>query len=293
MTGLVEEPMPTADQFIVGLRGRRMEFTGKIAVVTGAGRGIGAAICKAMAQEGARVVVSDRDAASARAVAAELDTHAIPCDVSTEAGVQTLIAEVTETLGPIDVFVSNAGLAKGEPGHVASASDADWDLNWRVHVMAHVWAARALLPQMLDSGAGYFINVASAAGLLNQIGDAAYSATKHAALSFAESLAIMHGKDGIGVSVLCPQYVATPLIGLSGNDAADIPNLLSANEVADAVITGVKADKFLILSHPQVAQYTALRATDHDRWITGMQILKSKVVDEFGEIDPKQMYKLV
>lgn len=270
-----------------------MEFTGKTAVVTGAGGGIGAAICHALSREGVKVVVSDRDAAAAQAVATALDTVSIPCDVGREAQINDLVAKATAELGQIDIFVSNAGFGRGEPSHVASAPDADWDLNWRVHVMAHVWAARVLLPEMLVRGSGYFINVASAAGLLSQIGDAAYSATKHAAVSFAESLAIMHGQDGIGVSVLCPQYVATPLLGLGDADTHDAPNLLTASEVADAVVTGVKSDRFLILSHPQVAQYTALRATDHDRWIAGMQALKSKVVDTFGTVDPQKMYKLV
>jgi len=270
-----------------------MELRGKAAVVTGGGRGIGAAICRALVREGARVVVSDRDLGAAQSVADALGCAAVACDVGSEAGVQALISEATEHLGQIDVFVSNAGLAKGEPSHVASAPDADWDLNWRVHVMSHVWAARALLPGMLDRGAGYFVNVASAAGLLNQIGDAAYSATKHAAVSFAESLAIMHGKDGIGASVLCPQYVATPLIGLTDADSEGVPSLLTASDVAEAVVAGVTSDAFLILSHPQVAQYTALRATDHDRWIAGMQALKAKVVDTFGDVNPQEMYKLV
>lgn len=270
-----------------------MDVNGKLAVVTGAGSGIGAAIAGALSEAGARVVVSDRDEDAATRVAQALGGDAVACDVTQEAQIQNLIGETQSRLGPIDLFVSNAGLGRGEPSHAASASDEVWELNWRVHVMAHVWAARALLPGMIERGSGYFVNVASAAGLLNQIGDAAYSATKHAAVSFAESLAITHGHDGIGVSVLCPQYVATPLIGLGDEDAQETDSLLTATDVAAAVMAGVAEDRFLILSHPQVRQFTGIRAAEHDKWIAGMQALRSKAIDEFGAVDMTKMYKLV
>ena len=196
-------------------------------------------------------------------------------------------------MGPIDVFVSNAGLGCGEPTHAASADNDVWNLNWQVHVMAHVYAARALLPGMIERGSGYLVNVASAAGLLNQIGDAAYSATKHAAVSFAESLAISHGAQGVGVSVVCPQYVATPLLGLDDKDAKDRASLLTADDVAQAVVEGIEANRFLILSHPVVRDYTLLRAQDHDRWITGMQMLRAKAQESFGEVRAETLYKLV
>ncbi len=270
-----------------------MDVSGKVTVITGAGSGIGAAIARRMAAAGARVMVSDLDEVAAAKVAGDIGTVSCACDVGHETNIQTLIGETETTLGPVDVFVSNAGIGRGDPDHAASAPDADWDLNWRVHVMAHVWAARALLPGMTARGSGYFVNVASAAGLLNQIGDAAYSATKHAAVSFAESLAITHGRDGIGVSVLCPQYVATPLIGLSDADAEDRETLLTADDVAKAVMDGVASDRFLILPHPQVADYTKLRAADHEKWIAGMQALRGKVIATLGAVRPQEMYKLV
>ncbi len=270
-----------------------MDVSGKVTVITGAGSGIGAALARRMAEAGARVVVSDLNEAAAEKVAGEIGGTAIVCDVGQEPQIEALIEETERKLGPVDIFVSNAGLGRGDPDHAASAPDADWDLNWRVHVMSHVWASRALLPAMIARGSGYFVNVASAAGLLNQIGDAAYSATKHAAVSFAESLAITHGDDGVGVSVVCPQYVATPLIGLRDSDVEGRVTLLTADAVADVILDGIAAKRFLILSHPQVADYTKLRATDHDTWIAGMQALRRKVISTFGAVRPEEMYKLV
>lgn len=268
-----------------------MQFDGKSVVITGAGSGIGAAMARAMAAKGARVCVSDLDLDKATAVAQEIGGIAVQCDVRDEAAIQRLVAEAAQAHGDVDIYVSNAGLGKGDPSHAASQPNDHWELNWQVHVMSHVYAARALLPMMIERGSGYLVNVASAAGLLNQIGDAAYSATKHAAVSFAESLAITHGADGIGVSVVCPQYVATPLLGLSDADAR--ANLLTADDVADAVVAGVEADRFLILSHPDVATYAAHRGADHDRWIKGMQMLRAKAIDTFGEVSVENFYKLV
>ncbi|APE45136.1 short-chain dehydrogenase [Sulfitobacter alexandrii] len=270
-----------------------MKFDGRSVVITGAGSGIGAAIAREAAAKGARVCVSDIDGDKAAVVAKEISGIAVACDVTDEAAVGRLIAEAQEAHGPVDIYVSNAGLGRGDPGHAASQSNADWLLNWNVHVMAHVYAARVLLPDMIARGSGYLVNVASAAGLLNQIGDAAYSATKHAAVSFAESLAITHGADGIGVSVVCPQYVATPLLGMQDTDANAGASLLTAHDVAQAVIDGVEAERFLILSHPAVHDYALHRAKDHDRWIKGMQMLRAKALDTFGEIRLQEFYKLV
>ncbi|MBD3665248.1 SDR family oxidoreductase [Sulfitobacter aestuariivivens] len=270
-----------------------MDFEGKVIVITGAGSGIGAALARRAAGLGAKVCVSDLDADKASGVAEEFGGISVVCDVSDEQAVQSLIAQTTNALGEIDIFVSNAGFGRGDPDHAASAPNEDWMLNWQVHVMAHVYASRALLPGMIARGSGYLVNVASAAGLLNQVGDAAYSATKHAAVSFAESLAITHGNDGIGVSVVCPQYVATPLLGLSDKDAEGPNSLLTADDVASAIVAGVQANKFLILSHPEVQKYTLNRAQDHDRWITGMQMLRAKVQQTFGEVRAEEMYKLV
>lgn len=270
-----------------------MKFDGSSVVITGAGSGIGAALARRAAAEGARVCVSDLDGDKAQAVAREIGGMAVQCDVRDETAVHNLIDTATKGQGEVDIFVSNAGLGRGDPGHAASAPNEDWMLNWQVHVMAHVYASRALLPGMMARGSGHLVNVASAAGLLNQIGDAAYSATKHAAVSFAESLAITHGADGIGVSVVCPQYVATPLIGLSDADAAQQETLLTADDVAAAIVEGVEAGKFLILSHPGVHAYTVHRAQDHERWISGMQMLRAKAQETFGEISVESFYKLV
>lgn len=268
-----------------------MNIEGKSIIVTGGASGIGAALARAAAAAGAKVAVADLNEDLAQEVAKEIGGVAVACDVTQESQIIAAIEVAERAHGPIDVFVSNAGLGRGDPGHAASAPDADWMLNWNVHVMAHVWAARALLPAMIERGSGYFVNVASAAGLLNQIGDAAYSATKHAAVSFAESLKITHEADGIGVSVVCPQYVATPLLGLGDADAAG--NLLTASDVAQAVWQGVSNGTFVILPHPAVASYTALRGADPERWIKGMQMLRAKAMTEHGGIKVEDFYKLV
>lgn len=270
-----------------------MQFKDSSVVITGAGSGIGAATARAAAAKGAKVCVSDLDLAKAQAVVSEIGGMAVQCDVRDEKAVQSLIEQATQAQGLVDIFVSNAGLGKGDPSHAASQPDEDWMLNWQVHVMAHVYASRALLPQMIERGSGHLVNVASAAGLLNQIGDAAYSATKHAAVSFAESLAITHGSDGIGVSVVCPQYVATPLLGLNDDDAAARETLLTADDVAAVIVDGVETNRFLILSHPQVNQYTLQRAQDHDRWVQGMQMLRAKATEVFGTATANTLYKLV
>ena len=270
-----------------------MEFSGKVVAITGAGSGIGAALARAIAKEGARLSIIDRNPEAAQAVAAEVSGVAFSCDVTDETSLRSAISETEAQLGPIDCFVSNAGLGRGQPDHAASASNDDWQLNWNVHVMAHVYAARVLLPAMIERGAGYFVNTASAAGLLNQIGDAAYSATKHAAVSFAESLAITHGDEGIGVSVVCPQYVATPLVGVGEEEAAAHETLLTADDVAHAIIDGVRAERFRILPHPQVSEYTELRAADPDKWVKGMRKLRSIANAKFGTPGPQHFYKLV
>lgn len=270
-----------------------MKFDGSAVVITGAGSGIGAALARRAAKLGARVCVSDLDGDKAQTVADEIGGIAVPCDVRDEAQIQNLISQASKAHGDTDIFVSNAGLGGGDPTHAASQSDEMWTLNWQVHVMSHVYASRALLPMMIARGSGHLVNVASAAGLLNQIGDAAYSATKHAAVSFAESLAITHGRQGIGVSVVCPQYVATPLLGLSDADAEQQASLLTADDVARAITDGVEENRFLILSHPAVQGYAVHRAQDHDRWITGMQMLRAKAEEQFGGVSVESFYKLV
>ncbi|MEQ8294771.1 MAG: SDR family oxidoreductase [Roseovarius sp.] len=270
-----------------------MHLNDKTAIVTGGARGIGAAMARRFAAEGARVVVADLDGAAARATAATFGGMGLACDVTKESDIQQLVQTTEAEYGPVDLFCSNAGLALGEPTHAASAGNADWTRAWEVHVMAHVYAARALLPGMIDRGSGYLLQMASAAGLLNQIGDAAYSATKHAAVSFAESLAITHGRDGIRVSVICPQYVATPLLGYDAADAADHPGLLSPDAVADTVVEGIARESFLILPHPEVARFAAFRSADHDKWLEAMRTLRARVLDEAGTADLRKMHTLL
>lgn len=268
-----------------------MDISGKSVVITGGGSGIGAALARQAAQAGAQVCIADRNLEAAQIVAQRIGGIAVACDVTDEAQIIAAINVAEAEHGPVDIFVSNAGLGRGDPSHAASAPDADWMLNWNVHVMAHVWAARALLPAMIARGSGHFVNVASAAGLLNQIGDSAYTATKHAAVSFAESLLITHGNDGIGVSVVCPQYVATPLLGLGDADAHG--NLMTAGDVAKTVWRGVADGTFVIMPHPDVAKYNALRGSDPGRWVKGMQMLRAKALEEHGSISVDTFYKLV
>ena len=214
-----------------------MQLKDKSVVVTGGGRGIGKALCVAFAAEGARVTVADLNIDDATATATQINGLAVRCDVTSESDVIELVAVTEQHFGPVDLFCSNAGIFRGEPDHSASASNDDWKACWDVHVMAHVFAARAVLPSMIERGSGYFVQMASAAGLLSQIGDAAYSTTKHAAVGFAESLSITHGDDGIKVSVICPQYVATPMLGYNESDSvAELPGVITPDQVAQAVV---------------------------------------------------------
>jgi NAD(P)-dependent dehydrogenase (short-subunit alcohol dehydrogenase family) len=263
-----------------------------IAVVTGGGHGIGRSLCRRLHRDGARVVVVDIDAEAAARVAAEIDGVSICADVGDEVQVAEAIDTVEKDVGPIDLFISNAGVGFGDADDYAASAGggmhpiADrWEACWRVNVMAHVYAARALVPRMVARGGGYLVNIASAAGLLAQIGDAAYTATKHAAVGFAESLAITHGDEGIKVSVVCPQAVATRMIGIEddsdslqgGFGGNEIDGILSADEVADRVVAGVAEGRFLILTHPQVSTYVQRKAADHDRWISGMQRFRRRL----------------
>lgn len=264
----------------------------RTAVVTGGGHGIGRAICRRLNMAGINVVVADLESDAAEAVAAELGGSAFTVDVGDEAQMSAFVDSVEQTVGPIDLFVSNAGVGFGDGESGAAAKEggmnpiADrWDISWRVNVMAHVYAARLLVPRMTERGGGYFINIASAAGLLSQINDAAYSATKHAAVAFAESLAITHGDDGIRVSVVCPQAVATRMIGIEDDSQSmeggfagnDVDGILRPEEVAECIVDGVREGRFLILPHPQVATYIARKASDHDRWIAGMRRFRNKL----------------
>lgn len=255
-----------------------MDLAGKIVVVTGGANGIGRALCERFAQAGAaKVVVADLEEANARVVADALGGDAYGVDVRDEASIQSMVADVESKYGHIDLFCSNAGIIAldGEPWWATSAPNETWQAMWDIHVMSHVYAARACLPKMLQRGSGYFLNTASAAGLLNQVGDAAYSTTKHAAIGFAESLAITHGDDGIGVSVLCPQAVATRMIGDNGDGGtAGVDGVLTAKAVADEVIVGLADERFLILPHKEVQAYRERKTENYERWLGGMRKLR-------------------
>ncbi len=262
-----------------------MQVQGKVVVVTGGGNGIGKALCERFHAEGAeKVIVADLDLAGAQAVAAAVEGEAFAVNVREEDAIKAMVDDVVARYGHIDLFCSNAGIiaGDGEPWWVSSAPNSTWQAMWEIHVMAHVYAARACLPGMLERGEGFFLNTVSAAGLLNQVGDAAYSTTKHAAIGFAEALAITHGDDGIKVATLCPQAVATQMIGsVEEGGTAGVDGILTPEQVADAVIEGLAAERFLILPHPQVADYRALKAADYDHWLGGMRKLRRR----FGNPD--------
>ena len=250
-----------------------MELAGKVAVVTGGASGIGRALARRFAAEGARgVVVADLDGDGALKVAEEIGGLAVGTDVSVEADVVALVERTEEQFGPVDLFCSNAGIAVGGGVNVP---DEQWTRIWNVNLMAHVYAARAVLPGMLARGEGYLLNTASAAGLLSNIGAAPYAVTKHAAVAFAEWVAITHGDQGIKVSCLCPQGVRTNMLGNGG--ALLGPTAIEPEQVADAVIEGLADERFLILPHPEVGEYFRRKADDYDRWLRGMRRLQARV----------------
>jgi NAD(P)-dependent dehydrogenase (short-subunit alcohol dehydrogenase family) len=259
-----------------------MHPKGKVCVVTGAASGIGEAVARAFAAAGAKgVVVADLSADKLAKVAADINGLAVPTDVSKESDILALIAAAEAKYGPIDVFYSNAGLSRKG---LAEASDADWDINWRVHVMSHVWACRALVPKMLARGSGYLLSTASAAGILTSLNSFAYGTTKAAALSFAEHLSIQYGDQGIKVSVLCPQSVQTGMTK-PGPSAARVDGILQPDEVAKMVLDAMEAERFLILSHPTVHEYETRKVSNRDRWISGMRRFKTKL---FGHPEEKR-----
>ena len=246
-------------------------MTPRKVVVTGAGGGIGAALARRFAADGARVIVNDLNAAAAEAVAAEIGGRAVPGDAASEADVRRLVDAAWDELGGIDLFCANAGvLAAGDP----DATDAAWERAWQVNVMSHVYASRALLPRWLDTEAGGRLLVTvSAAGLLTLLGSAPYSATKHAALAYAEWLRATYAHRGLIVQALCPQGVRTDML-LTGGESASKAQLaegaLEPDEVAAVVAKALEGTSFLILPHPEAADYYRMRATETDRWLSGM-----------------------
>ena len=268
-----------------------MKLKNRVALVTGGGHGIGRALCRAFALEGVRVAVADLDTEAAQTVAAEIDGLALAVDVAQETEIVAAVERTERELGPIDIFVSNAGVAFGDgPDGAASAPQEHWRTCLDVNLMAHVYAARAMIPRMKARGGGCLVNVASAAGLLVQVGEAAYTASKHAAVGFAKSLAITHGDDGIHVILVCPQAVATRMIGVDednevengsrGFGGNDVDGILSSEYVADCILAGIQEERFLVLPHPQVSTYFRREADDPDRWIVGMRRFRNRLAGE-------------
>jgi NAD(P)-dependent dehydrogenase (short-subunit alcohol dehydrogenase family) len=254
-----------------------VEVAGRVAIVTGGASGIGAALARRFGADGAAaVVVADVEAAAAEAVAAEIGGTAVMADVSIEADVQALVERVLEDHGRVDIYCSNAGIGLGGG---QDAPDDSWQRSWEVNVMAHVYAARALVPGWLARGDGYFIGTISAAALLNHVLAAPYAATKAAALSFFEWLAITYGPQGLRVAALCPQGVRTPML-LRSQEVSDflLAGALEPEQVADIVVTAMRDERFLILPHPEAGEYFARKGADYDRWIAGMQRLRQRVV---------------
>jgi len=256
-----------------------MQIQGKVVVVTGGGNGIGRALALRFAKEGARfVAVADVDEDNGSKVLQEIEKDRgafYACDVSKEDQVRSLVDTVTRAAGQIDIFCSNAGIGvAGGP----EVPDRDWQRSWDINLMAHVYAARAVLPQMLARKEGYLVQTVSAAGLLTQIGSAPYSVTKHAALGLAEWLAVTYGDQGIRVSALCPQGVRTNMLlrpDREGNFLVE--GALEPEQVADIVVAGLAEERFLILPHPEVAEYFRRKASDYDRWLAGMQRMKARI----------------
>jgi NAD(P)-dependent dehydrogenase (short-subunit alcohol dehydrogenase family) len=250
-----------------------MDIRGKVAVVTGGASGIGAGVAQRFAAEGAKgVVVADVNLERAQGVAAGIGPQAvaIACDVSREADIQSLVKQARERFGQVDIYFSNAGIL-GRMGGL-ELEDELWDKMWQVHGMAHVWAARAVVPDMVERGEGYFIVTASAAGLLNIVESAPYGVTKHAAVAFAEWLRIAYGRRGVRVSCLCPQSVQSDMTR-DGTGSAGVDGILSPAQVGEEIVKVMREEKFLVLPHPEVAKYFLNKAQDYDRWLGGMQKL--------------------
>ncbi|MFC1458616.1 SDR family oxidoreductase [Microvirga arabica] len=257
-----------------------MKIPGKVVIVTGGASGIGEALCRTFARAGAaRVIVADIDREKAAEVAHSIDGEAAYCDVTDEDQVRHLVEQTDSAIGPIDLFCSNAGIATGFDTtfeNAAGASNDVWVKAWAVNVMAHVYAARALIPRMKARKRGHFLLTASAAGLLSQIGSAVYSTTKHAAVGFAENLAITHHDHGIRVSILCPQGVDTPLLRDLPSGPQALDGVLSAEAVSQAALKGIEAEQFLILPHQEVKQYLQFKTQEYEKWISRMARLQSR-----------------
>jgi len=254
-----------------------MDIKEKIIVVTGGSSGIGRALCRRFAQEGAKaVVVADVDEEGAKAVAQEIKGIAVSCDVRSEDDVIHLIDATEERVGPIDLVCSNAGIIVLGGVEVPNES---WQRIWEINVMAHIYVARAIIPRMIERGGGALLITASAAGLLSQIGSTPYSVTKHAAIGLAENIEITYGDQGIKVFALCPQAVRTKMTrDHRGGGVAGVDGLMEPEQLADAVMDGLRSESFLILPHPQVETYMRRKTDDYDRWLKGMRKLQGRFI---------------
>jgi NAD(P)-dependent dehydrogenase (short-subunit alcohol dehydrogenase family) len=259
-----------------------MDIQGKVAIITGGASGIGAGLAERFAADGARgIVVADIHLAQAEGVAAAINADgrqralAMRCDVSVEADIQALVAATRARFGQVDIYLSNAGIGGASGGF--EVEDPLWDKMWQIHGMAHVWAARAVVPEMVARGEGAFVVTASAAGLLNIVESAPYAVTKHAAVAFAEWLRIAYGRRGVRVSCLCPQAVATAMTA-GGAGSAEVDGMLSPAQVAADVVAALRDETFLVLPHPEVLTYLQGKTQNYDRWLGGMQKLYAKQV---------------
>lgn len=267
-----------------------MQIQGRVVIVTGGSNGIGRALCHKFAAAGARaVVIADIDREAGLKVANEIKSTPggfAHCNVAREKDIQNLVDSITDVCGQVDIFCSNAGI--GTSGN-EGAPDENWKRSWEVNVMAHIYAARAVLPQMLQRKEGYLLQTVSAAGLLTQIGSAPYSVTKHAALSFAEWLAITYGDQGIRVSALCPMGVRTNMLAQAqfGGGAFLLESAIEPEQVADATLKAIEEERFLVLPHPEVARFFLNKASDYDRWLKGMRRLQASTQQLAGSTLPK------
>ena len=252
-----------------------MELADRNVVITGAGSGIGRAMAARFAAEGPRtLILADVNQEAVEETAADVGGVAVKADVGREEDIRALVDRAREVGGAVDLFYSNAGI--GGPAGGPEAPDEEWERAWRINTMAHVWAARALLPEMRERGEGYLVSTASAAGVLTQVSAQIYSVTKHAAVAFAEWMAIMYADDGIKVSCVCPLGVRTPMLDEAlgenvGGAALMQDELLEPADVAEAVVAGIRDERFLIFPHPQVAKYMAFKGGDNERWLAGMR----------------------
>jgi NAD(P)-dependent dehydrogenase (short-subunit alcohol dehydrogenase family) len=258
---------------------RAVELRDRHVVVTGGASGIGRALAQRFAAEGARVVVADLDGEGAAAVAGSLRGLGVRTDVSSEDEIAALVRQAEDANGPIDVFFSNAGVPGPGGGPLEATDPGAWQQTWDVNVMSHVWAARAVLPGMLERGDGYLLSTASAAGVLTHVAAAPYTVTKHAAVALAEWLSINYRDAGVKVSVLCPQAVRTPMMVATLEDSSGASvmasgDMIEPEQVADAVVEAMRDERFLILPHPEVAKYMAVKATEPERWLEGMRRLR-------------------